>query len=175
MWHIFIFRTIFFNKMDGPLHGCNNIIYLDFSNNYCHHISPQALQIQTQLRVLNFSRNYVGQSFQDDNSGEIMGRNSKLAFLNLHDNKITTLPRHVFIHNSMIKYLNISNNRLDTWSVDLCHMSQLQLLDLSYNLISELNESAIDCISQAQKILYCFSRKSFILFVQEPFLFKLDK
>lgn len=91
-------------------HECNNIIYLDFSNNYCHHISPQALQIQTQLRVLNFSRNHVGQSFQDDNSGEILGRNSKLAFLNLHDNKITTLPRHVFIQNSMIKYLNISTD-----------------------------------------------------------------
>nr|XP_034301918.1 toll-like receptor 4 [Crassostrea gigas]XP_034301919.1 toll-like receptor 4 [Crassostrea gigas] len=138
------FQNNFFNKMDGPLHGCNKIIYLDFSNNYCHYISPQAFQIQTQLEVLNFSRNYLGQSFQDDNSGEILGRNIKLAVLNLHDNKITTLPRHVFIHNPMIKILNVSHNRLDTWSVDLRHMSQLQHLDLSYNLISELNKSAID-------------------------------
>lgn len=172
MWHIFIFRTIFFNKMDGPLHECNNIIYLDFSNNYCHHISPQALQIQTQLRVLNFSRNYVGQSFQDDNSGEIMGRNSKLAFLNLHDTKITTLPRHVFIHNSMIKYLNIST--------DWTHGVLIFVTCLSFNfwICWQLN---IWTQWVGHWFYFPSTKISLLLFkeilylVREPFLFKLDK
>nr|XP_034301997.1 toll-like receptor 4 isoform X2 [Crassostrea gigas]XP_034301998.1 toll-like receptor 4 isoform X2 [Crassostrea gigas]XP_034301999.1 toll-like receptor 4 isoform X2 [Crassostrea gigas] len=140
------FQNNFIYEMNGPTSGCNKLMYIDFSNNYCRNFTPHMLKIQTQLKVLNFSRNDLGHIFQNDNKGEMLGSNLKLAVLSLHDNKITTLPRNVFINNSMIKILNISHNRLDTWNVDLRHMHQLQLLDLSYNLISELNESRFDLL-----------------------------
>ncbi|XP_052674373.1 toll-like receptor 4 [Crassostrea angulata] len=140
------FQNNFIYEMHVPTLGCNNLVYLDFSNNYCRYFTPHMLKIQSQLEVLNFSRNDLGHIFQDDNKGELLGRNLKLTVLSLHDNKITTLPRNVFINNSMIKILNISRNRLDTWRVDLRHMYQLQFLDLSFNLLSELDESAIDLL-----------------------------
>lgn len=140
------FQNNFIYEVYGPSSGCNNLVYFDFSNNYCRHFTPHLLKIQSQLEVLNFSRNDLGHLFQDDNKGKILGSNLKLAVLSLHDNKITTLPRNLFINNSMIKILNISRNRLDTWRVDLRHMYQLQFLDLSFNLLSELDESAIDLL-----------------------------
>lgn len=140
------FQNNFIYEMYGPTSGCNYLVYLDLSNNYCRHFSPQMLKIQTQLEVLNFSRNDLGRIFQDDNKGKMLGSNLKLSVLSLHDNKIITLPRNVFINNSMITILNVSHNRLDTWRVDLRHMYQLQFLDLSFNLLSELDESAIDLL-----------------------------
>lgn len=145
----------FFNKMEGPLHGCNNIIFWFFQQLLALHFSTGFKNSNTARSAKLFS-NYLGQSFQDNNNGEILGHNIKLAVLNLDHNKITTLPRHVFIHNSMIKYLNVSHNRLDTWSVDLRHMSQLQLLDLSYNLISKLNESTIDLFPKHENFSIVF-------------------
>lgn len=56
----------------------------------------------------------------------------------------------------MITILNVSHNRLDTWRVDLRHMYQLQFLDLSFNLLSELDESAIDLLPTHSKFKISF-------------------
>ncbi|XP_048757179.2 toll-like receptor 4 [Ostrea edulis] len=140
------FQNNFILKFNGPIFGSHNITYIDVSNNFCADISTQALNGFPRLEILNFSQNLLGHSFERDSNGEILRKNGNLTVLNLHDNKITFLPRRVFRNNLRIKLLNISYNRMEKWTVDISHMYLLEHLDMSYNLLTELDEQAINLL-----------------------------
>ncbi|XP_062591751.1 toll-like receptor 4 [Saccostrea cucullata] len=142
------FQNNFIVQIHGPIFGCHNVRYLDMSNNFCTYISAQALKYSPQLEILNISQNDLSFSLEKDTDGEIFGNHRNLTVLNLHDNKIHALPEKLFKNNSEIQLLNTSYNRMEKWTADIRHMSQLQYLDLSYNLLTELDDTAINLLPQ---------------------------
>ncbi|XP_061184888.1 toll-like receptor 4 [Saccostrea echinata] len=142
------FQNNYFVQIHGPVFGCENARYIDLSNNFCSYISAQALKFLPNLNILNISQNHLGNNLEKDINGEIFGNNRNLRLLNLHDNKIYVLPENLLKNNSNIQILNISYNRMEKWTVDIRHMFQLQLLDLSYNLLTELDETAVNLLPQ---------------------------
>ncbi|XP_061197751.1 toll-like receptor 4 isoform X1 [Saccostrea echinata] len=142
------FQNNFFVQIHGPIFGCDDVRYVDFSNNFCTFISAQVLKFSPKIEILNVSQNDLGFTLEKDINGEIFGNNRNLSVLNLHDNKIHILPEKLLKNNSRIQLLNISYNRIEKWRVDIRHMFLLQHLDLSYNLSTELDETALNLLPQ---------------------------
>ncbi|XP_062594743.1 toll-like receptor 4 isoform X2 [Saccostrea cucullata] len=142
------FQGNHFVQIHGPLFGCYNVRYIDLSDNFCSNISSQALRFLPKLNILNVSQNLLGNSLAKDINGEIFGNNRNLSVLNLHDNKIHVLPGNLLKNNLNIQLLNISYNRIEKWTVDIRHLFQLQHLDLSNNLLTELDKTAVDLLPQ---------------------------
>ncbi|XP_078318696.1 toll-like receptor 4 [Crassostrea virginica] len=137
------FQNNFLYKIYGPMLGCNNVTYLDISNNHCSYISRYVFSAEPMLEVLKISQNLLGSFLKREVDGELLGHNKRLTVIDLHDNKITELPQRFFENNTMIQVMNISHNNIEHWTVDMRHMDQFQLLDLSYNQLQEFDERAI--------------------------------
>nr|XP_022314032.1 toll-like receptor 4 isoform X1 [Crassostrea virginica] len=137
------FQNNFLYKIYGPIFGCNNVTYVDISNNHCSYISRYVFSAEPMLEVLKISQNLLGSFLKREVGGELLGHNKRLTVIDLHDNKITELPQRFFENNTMIQILNISHNNIEHWTVDMRHMDQFQLLDLSYNQLQELDERAM--------------------------------
>ena len=139
------FQNNFLYKIYGPILGCNNVTYVDISNNHCSLITRYVFNDKPMLEVLNISQNLLGSFLKenDKDSVEMLGYNKRLTVIDLHDNQITELQQRFFENNTMIQILNISHNNIEHWTVNMRHMDQFQLLDLSYNQLQELDERAM--------------------------------
>ena len=79
--------------------------------------------------------------------GEQLGRSDEQIFkllrhlrvLDLSFNEIKNLPNTAFKNNKSLKILNLSPNSLLTLEFQFSHMTNLQILDLLNNLISQIN------------------------------------
>jgi hypothetical protein len=162
----------FFVELNGPLYGLSNLTYVDASNNFCSDISTEALTGLSGLQVLNFSQNLLGPSFQRDDQGDILRQNRNLTALNLHDNKITFLPKNVFRSNPKIKFLNVSYNRMEKWTVDISHMHELEHLDISYNLFTALDEQAINFFPPHKTFTINFAGNPLLCSCENKFFFE---
>eukprot|EP00105_Crassostrea_gigas_P034777 XP_019918925.1 PREDICTED: toll-like receptor 13 [Crassostrea gigas] len=91
---------------------------------------------------MNISHNDLSQDIERDANGEIFKTYTNLEVLDISFNKILSLPKLLLKNQNKLKYLNASNNRLSEWFVDVKHMSNLTLLDLSDNKFATISPSA---------------------------------
>jgi hypothetical protein len=63
----------------------------------------------------------------------------KLAVLDLASNSFTDIPGRPFVYAWRCTELNLSHNLLNTWPEALADLTQLRILDLSYNMIESLS------------------------------------
>lgn len=118
----------------------NQVETIDISNNFCSHLFRSF--DGKSVRHMNISHNDLSQDIERDANGEIFKTYTNLEMLDMSFNKILSLPKLLLKNQNKLKYLNASNNRLSEWFVDVKHMSNLTLLNLSDNRFATIILSA---------------------------------
>ena len=119
-------------------------ITLDLSKNGCGQMSPRFLRYSCPyFDKLFFAHNQLGISLSMDTSGELFKSCFELKVLDLADNDIKLLPQHLFINMTKLQFFNLSKNSLRTLNVTITNMPDLELLDLSSNLLGFLGNDAL--------------------------------
>jgi Leucine-rich repeat (LRR) protein len=145
--HIFGQRNIIY-ELIGPVTGLEHVQYIDISGNFCGYIEKSFFISFKTLQHLNLSNNALGQVFEKDINGELLSEQYQLASLDLSFNRIVRLPAKIFQNNFNMVYLNLSYNSMSDFHVQLSHMTNLSLLDLSYNQLSSLKSSTRDVLDR---------------------------
>ena len=96
--------------------------------------------IKNGLKVVNLSMsgNRLGRELAT-NGDEVFAYFRDLNKLDLSTNDITTLPDSIFGNNACLTRINLARNLLSVISLRISHMRNLQILDLSHNLLSQLD------------------------------------
>ncbi|XP_056002206.1 toll-like receptor 4 [Ostrea edulis] len=152
--HIFGQRNILY-ELIGPITGVDHVQYIDLSGNFCRYIEKSFLKSFKTLRNLNLSNNALGQVFEKDTNGELFSEQYQLTSLDLSSNRIVRLPAKIFQNNYNIIYMNLSYNSMTEFHVQINHMKNLSLVDLSYNQLSSLKSStrdALDTVSRGRVV-----------------------
>lgn len=137
------FQNNFIFSWKGPVHAPNNtLIEMDMSNNFCAHFNPPILRDGQKMRKLNLSFNEIGKALEKDIEGQTFQSLISLENLDLSFCKISSLPSNIFRNAPKLMYLNISNNQISKWTVNMYHFNKLILLDLAENRLRTIEEGS---------------------------------
>ncbi|KAH3771732.1 uncharacterized protein LOC127844513 [Dreissena polymorpha] len=129
-----------------------DVEHLVFCNNSLEYINPRSLFFNKTLKYLDFSGNNLYKMILK-NATElkmVFATLYNLLALNLSQNKFTTLPPDLFLNNSKLQVLDLSNNPLKNFQCVFPNNSDIQSLNLSFNQILTLDVTsrAIDLIGR---------------------------
>ncbi|KAH3855721.1 hypothetical protein DPMN_098291 [Dreissena polymorpha] len=118
---------------------------LDISDNGLKYISPKALWKITSLTQLLLTDNSLGEmvSFHPEQFQKPFVPFERLETLDLSRNKFATLPDGTFTYNRQLKRLYLSGNIFEQVTFTLSELTNLEFLDLSDNLLLELDVSGL--------------------------------
>ncbi|KAK3612022.1 hypothetical protein CHS0354_021697 [Potamilus streckersoni] len=119
----------------GPVVGFDCLTYLDLSNNHCSELSFQFFDYLPRLVTLLVSNNLLGIAISRDEDGRIFQNLKTLQHLDLSNNRISSMDENIFRGLVSIQILNISHNLLDLFLINIGHMKNLRVLDLSQNML----------------------------------------
>ncbi|KAK2147104.1 hypothetical protein LSH36_570g07020 [Paralvinella palmiformis] len=125
---------------DGMFEGCKKLKILDLADGDISEVDPRAFENLKKLEYLNLRNNYLGAtaSFSNATFGA-----SDLWKLDLGYNRLTTLPGFIS-RLSGLQELFLDNNYLQDDSVlGLANNTVLQILDLSYNSITRVDQAFV--------------------------------
>ena len=88
---------------------------------------------------LNLAGNNLWEQLGQDTEGDTFADYGNLTELNLAYNQIKTLPKRIFHNIPRLKLLNLSGNSLQLIEFDQTHFNRLEMLDLSSNLLIQLD------------------------------------
>ncbi|KAL3851922.1 hypothetical protein ACJMK2_015617 [Sinanodonta woodiana] len=125
----------------GPVVGFDSLLYLDLSNNHCSELSFTFFHYFPRLVTLLVSNNMLGEVVSRDEDAQIFKKLNTLQHLDLSNNRINSLNKNIFSGLVSINILNISQNLLDTFLVNIGHMNNLKVLDLSQNMLQVVQDS----------------------------------
>lgn len=130
----------------GPVTGVENVKYMDLSDNTCNYVTPYFFDGFPSLTFLNISNNNLGSVFSSVNETAAVVLKSllRLEILDMSYNRITSLHDKTFFNMTNLEGLNISDNMLSEWSVDLSTSRCLNYINLSGNKIKTLSPTTRD-------------------------------
>ena len=111
----------------------NNMI--SFAGAFDYAIKEYGLKVTTLL----FSDNKLERELREDDGGELLQHLADLTKLDFSSNEIKTLPQSIFKSLAELQYLYLGKNFLLVIRFQISHMRNLQFLDLSENLLSQLD------------------------------------
>ena len=115
--------------------GRSRLEVLDTSHGVLQHITRHNLKYP-RLRFLNLSHNNLGVSGSD--FGEPFVHLIRLEDINLSHNKLRRISPTAFQRCPRLKRLNLANNELDQFDMNIRHMKTLEYIDLSENRLFRL-------------------------------------
>lgn len=137
--HIYL-QDNFIMSSSGQIRFINNTVTVcDVSNNMFSHIP---VNNGRHVKYLNISNNRFDNNFISEQRGEIFETLISLEVIDMSFNNIFSLPKLLFKNSRKLMYVNVSNNRLSDWLVDVSEMSDLRSIDLSDNKFTTLGVSA---------------------------------
>ena len=68
---------------------------------------------------------------------------TNIIAIDLHNNRITSISYMLFINNKYLQILNLTNNKIKIFIVELAHLSYLSILDLRGNPIETFHEGTL--------------------------------
>ncbi|CAL1539898.1 unnamed protein product, partial [Lymnaea stagnalis] len=114
------------------------------SENYCKHIQRNFFKQNNSLIYLDLHDNVLGSDFAEDLDGVIFAQLSQLKYLDISFNVIFSLPSQFFKGLKDLRYLKLSDNKLQVLNTTFSYMSRLQYLDLSRNSIAWISRQVRD-------------------------------
>ncbi|KAH3747949.1 hypothetical protein DPMN_182385 [Dreissena polymorpha] len=140
-------RRNFISVLDIELDlTCPTIIdLLDLSDNGLQYINPKTFWKITSLKQFLLSDNSLGEmvSSQPEQFQQLFAPFERLENLDLSRNKIALLLDGVFTRNRHLKRLYLSGNVFKQFSLNLNELTDLEYLDLSDNLLLELDSTGL--------------------------------
>ena len=125
----------------GPVSGLPALHYLDLSRNWCFKVNPLFFSHMSSLKTLLLYKNILGQSLAEDEDGVTFSALTSLESIDLSDNTIKDLSQFAFQHNVNLRMVSLSNNALSQFHSSLISNTKLELLDLSYNVLTGISET----------------------------------
>ncbi|XP_071124657.1 toll-like receptor 4 [Mytilus edulis] len=135
----------------GPLCNFTNLQYLDLSGNRATDISSYIFGALPSLRHLALDNNIFGNSkiFSTNNSIAIFENQTNLMFLNMSSNRLSILFKNFFWRSTRLKHIYLDHNLLVDWNVTIEHMSDLEIIDISWNQILYLSSNGMQLLEKS--------------------------
>ncbi|KAL8592985.1 hypothetical protein ACOMHN_017915 [Nucella lapillus] len=137
-----------FKPNPGAMTSLAALTLLDMSENQCNYIPFDLFAELTSLQTLSLNDNDLGGLMAADSSGRLLGHMTKLQKLNLASNNLHYIHDAQFRNLYDLHHLNLRNNRLSTWGLNLFYTpgtakKSLKTLDLSINQIALVNKTSV--------------------------------
>ncbi|XP_071145399.1 toll-like receptor 4 [Mytilus edulis] len=155
-----------FYSFIGPICNATNLKFLDLSGNRCSSLTPYFLNSLPSLETLLLNNNLLGLAgtLQNKNAVFVFGSLTNLLYLDLSSNKLSLLSKNIFWNLQKIRLINLKDNLLTDFNINVKHKPDLTLIDLSKNQILYLSKNAMDGIGQrtSWKLKIDLSKNPFI-------------
>ncbi|KAK2165419.1 hypothetical protein NP493_1365g00001 [Ridgeia piscesae] len=116
--------------------GRSRLEILDTSHGILQHVTGNNMKYP-QLRFLNLSHNNLGLAGSD--FGETFIHLIRLEDINLSHNKLRSISPVAFQRCTRLRRLNLANNELTQFDLNIRHMTMLEYIDLSENRLFRLS------------------------------------
>ncbi|XP_064609605.1 toll-like receptor 4 [Liolophura sinensis] len=136
-------------KWEGPIKGAQRVLYLDLSGNDCVSVSDYFFAYFTGLSTLLIGRNKLGKSFAN---GRTFYNLTGLRHLDMRDNQLEDLGYNLFARMTNLTTLQLSQNYLTDFNVNISGLVKLKSLDLSGNKLRALPSSLCRDLDEIQKL-----------------------
>ncbi|KAK7112997.1 toll-like receptor 4 [Littorina saxatilis] len=133
------FRSNLLTTWTGPVSGLDKLESLTLQNNLAFRFKTSFFKDFRSVKKLYLSKNYLNVVLSDDEEGLLFGPLDKLEYLDISRNYLYTLPRQVFKGLVSLRFLNLSRNFIAFFGVNITHMANLSMIDLSSNKIKYLS------------------------------------
>ena len=132
----------------------NHLRRITLANNNIENIGMNVFDNFTFLHEINLSENRLSRSKDFENTFQVIFReNYLLRKLNLSNNDFTFIPFETFKSNTLLSFLDFSENKLLQITFNITSLLYLELLDMRNNLITALNNdsrAALDTLYKLQ-------------------------
>ncbi|KAK7481408.1 hypothetical protein BaRGS_00027364 [Batillaria attramentaria] len=118
--------------------GLTALETLDMSGNFCFNVSERMFDFVTTLRHLRLSNFHFDRNFFRKRAWRLFKDLKSLETLDLSYNNFIYVDPYMLRAQRHLKKLNMAGNRLQSLSVDLEPHEDLELLDLSHNMLPML-------------------------------------
>ncbi|XP_052803797.1 toll-like receptor 4 [Mya arenaria] len=127
-----------------------NVRSFSFSRNNLKFIHPDFFTVFNDLQSIDLSYNELqSMSFNNKSLFSVLFNSLlKIQTVNLSSNHLNYLPKDLFIHNTLLRNLDLSHNYLRTLDLNVKTAKQIRYLNLSYNTIETLNDESRDVIDE---------------------------
>ncbi|XP_076467479.1 uncharacterized protein LOC143298501 [Babylonia areolata] len=119
--------------------GLEGLASLNISGGYCVEISDIVFNYLPNLRNLSMSSMCVDASSFRKQSRRLFNKLTKLEHLDLSRNDLYSLDPRMLSGQTRLKTLNLAWNRFQSLPVELGHLKELTVLDLSHNMLITLH------------------------------------
>ena len=126
--------------------SCLTIKLLDVSRNGLEYISPNILYTLSPEDI-DFRANHlhIMETFPDFE--QLFKQLTRLRKMNLSNNMLTYLPKYLFINNKNLEILDLSTNRLKSFTLSFENLNKLKHLNLRHNSLTLLNKNNFNAFS----------------------------
>ncbi|RUS74258.1 hypothetical protein EGW08_017977 [Elysia chlorotica] len=132
-------RLNVFQYLDGPIKGLEKLEILKMDLCLIKKISCEFFEYFLSLKFLSLNQNQLSETLDADENGCIFQNLTQLIYMDLSLNDLYHLHPLSFKNLVNLKYLNVSQNRIQRVNFSLTHMMNLEILDLQKNQIQSLS------------------------------------
>jgi len=127
--------------------GLKRLQYVSLDSTGIRKLPISLLQYLPSLKVLKLSRNDIG-DFMEHVDGDFFGLCPTLEDVQLHSCNITSIPTSIFSRSVNLQRLDISNNYLHTFDLNIQNCTRLTVMNFSSNNIENIAEKRIHQLTQ---------------------------
>lgn len=135
----------------GPVRGLNKLVFADLSYNLCEKINEKFFINLTSLNSIDLTANFIGYVIEADRDCKWLKPLINLVKLKLNLNKIRILPPKCLATLVNLEILDLKDNFLSDWEVDIRHMPNLSVINLHGNGIDGFPKETTDHLSEVSK------------------------
>ncbi|KAH3746471.1 hypothetical protein DPMN_180879 [Dreissena polymorpha] len=126
------------NSWPNRLPDSISLAHLDLSSNLCSDVHQDLLKGLPFLEFLDLSGNYL--SLVMTKYGDLFENNTQLKHLDISKNELTELNNTLFKNQINMTFLNLSQNKLKSFSIYADNLTKLQVINLSQNCFLTLTD-----------------------------------
>nr|UTM63724.1 Toll-like receptor [Ruditapes philippinarum] len=152
---------------DGPIHGFVRLEYLDLSFNLCSKMRKSFFDKVPTLKYLSIARNFLYDPIENDTNGRILRNLTNLEYLDMSNNRLLVVPERFLIRQKVLEVLNISENMLSSFDIDVRHMTKLNTIDLRENGIHTFPTAVRENLTTISERNYQKTRKTLVIYLHD--------
>ncbi|KAL3888420.1 hypothetical protein ACJMK2_000787 [Sinanodonta woodiana] len=124
------------------------LVTLKLSSNNMEYISPSFLSSFPSLKILDLSKNQLHKMQHLDDFSCVVTNNEDLETIFLPNNKLSVVPFNLFSSNTKLRLIDLSDNELTYFNLELSKTLDLKLIDLRKNRLKSLPVSFLGQLEQ---------------------------
>ncbi|KAH3846273.1 hypothetical protein DPMN_088572 [Dreissena polymorpha] len=121
--------------------------WISLSENILEFLSTQFLSPLMNLQYLDISRNQL-HKMQEHYEETLIKENTKMKVLKLNNNGFARIHFNMCLTNSDLLVLDLSHNNLSSLDFKIGHLTNLKVLNLSYNAIHSIDVQTMETMGQ---------------------------